>query len=311
MPEITANGLRIHYQRVGSGSTPVVMLHGLMIDDLSSLYFTTAPALADAADVVLYDLRGHGKSEQPATGYGLEEAVADLIGVLDALEITEPAYLLGNSVGGTIALAAAMTHPERVAGLMLLEAHVTVAGWGDVMAGDVDLAGYGMGEADLQEWLGARGGRKLRQLVKKAQQLAQETSVGEDLRAAEDMTEEALAAITCPTLLVYGQYSDVLHRAEMLQQTIPNAELALFLDCSHSLLVEATTTLRTVLADWFARTLAGDVSESRVVKIDVGPDEGSGEVHQDLVTSYKAELARRKLLGALAERNLHGGEAAP
>ena len=75
MPEITANGLRFHYQRVGSGSTPVVMLHGLMIDDLSSLYFTAAPALADVADVVLYDLRGHGKTEQPATGYGPDEAV--------------------------------------------------------------------------------------------------------------------------------------------------------------------------------------------------------------------------------------------
>ena len=67
MPEITANGIRIHYQRVGRGTTPVVMLHGLMIDDLSSLYFTTAPALADLADVILYDLRGHGRSEQPPT----------------------------------------------------------------------------------------------------------------------------------------------------------------------------------------------------------------------------------------------------
>ena len=128
MPEITANGLRFHYQRVGSGSTPVVMLHGLMIDDLSSLYFTTAPAFADVADVVLYDLRGHGRTEQPPSGYGLDDAVADLIGLLDALDITEPAYLLGNSVGGTIALAAAMAHPERVAGLMLLEAHVTCPG---------------------------------------------------------------------------------------------------------------------------------------------------------------------------------------
>jgi pimeloyl-ACP methyl ester carboxylesterase len=283
------------------------MLHGLMIDDLSSLYFTAAPALADVADVVLYDLRGHGRTEQPATGYGPDEAVADLIGVLDALGLTEPVYLLGNSVGGTIALAAAMAHPDRVAGLMLLEAHVTVPGWGEVMADDVDLAGYGMGEADLQEWLGARGGRKLRQLVTKAQQLASETTVGEDLRNAEDMTEAALAAISCPTLLVYGQYSDVLHRAELLQQTIPHAELALFLDCSHSVLVEATTTLRTVLADWFRRALAGQAAENRLVKIDVGPDEGSGEVNHDLVTSYKTELARRQLLSTLAERNAHGG----
>ena len=145
--------------------------------------------------------------------------------------------------------------------------------------------------------------------MKKAQQLASETSVGEDLRNAEDMTEEALAGISCPTLLVYGQYSDVLHRAEMLQQAIPHAELDLFLDCSHSLLVEATTTLRTVLADWFGRAVEGDAGESRVVKVDVGPEEGSGDLHHDLVTSYKSELSRRQLLSTLAERNAHGGGA--
>ena len=106
-----------------------------------------------------------------------------------------------------------MAHPERVAGLMLLEAHVADGGWGDVMSGDVDLASQGMGEEDLQEWLGARGGRKLRQLVKKARQLATETTIVEDLRAAEAMTPERLATVTCPTLAIYGEYSDVLDRA--------------------------------------------------------------------------------------------------
>ena len=73
------------------------------------------------------------------------------------------------------------------------------------------------------------------------------------------------------------------------------------------MLVEATTTLRTVLADWFGRAVGGEAGESRIVKIDVGPDEGSGDVHHDLVTSYKSELSRRQLLSTLAERNAHGG----
>ena len=104
MAEILANGVRLHVQRLGptpgvppSGKT-ILLLHGLIVDDLSSYYFTLANPLAAAGhDVVLYDLRGHGHSERPLTGYSLSDGIADLDGLLTALDIHQPVHLVGNS----------------------------------------------------------------------------------------------------------------------------------------------------------------------------------------------------------------------
>ena len=85
MPHVDANGLRFHVQVLGNGSDKrpdtgpdprpkVVMLHGLVADNLSSYYYTIANPVALVADTHLYDLRGHGRTEVPKAGY----AVVDL-----------------------------------------------------------------------------------------------------------------------------------------------------------------------------------------------------------------------------------------
>ena len=136
MPDVTVGGVRFNTVRLTRSDVtdepaspdeaarpPVVFLHGLIMDNLSSWYYTVAPAVATTTEVVCYDLRGHGRSERPPSGYRLEDAVDDLFGVVDALGIEGPVHLVGNSFGGTIAIAAALWQPERVAGLGLIEAH--------------------------------------------------------------------------------------------------------------------------------------------------------------------------------------------
>src|SRR5262245_63111303 len=106
MADVISNGVRLHVQRLSPGSGPVVVfLHGLVMDNLSSWYFSVAHPASRAAEVLLYDLRGHGLSERPASGYGLADMVADLAGLLDALQITRPVTLVGNSFGGLLAVA--------------------------------------------------------------------------------------------------------------------------------------------------------------------------------------------------------------
>lgn len=301
MPHIDANGLSFHYQRVGTpGAPPVVMLHGLLIDDLSSLYYTTAPALSDVADVILYDLRGHGLSDQPESGYGLESAMDDCCALLDALGITEPAYFLGNSIGGTIALALSIFRPERVRGLMLIEAHFVVEGWSEGMAQDLELAGYGNTEEDLERWLGATPGRKLQRMMGKAEKLATTTSIVEDVGSTPPMPTEQLQAIACPIVATYGEHSDVVDRARELEALLQHCELDVFMDCSHSVLVEATVTLRDTLREWFERAVRGEALASRTQKVLVRDDEGSGLEHQTRVDGYRTEMARRKILLELA-----------
>src|SRR5262245_48374774 len=112
MADVIANGVRFNVVRLGPPADvprarpPVVFIHGLIIDNLASFYLTLAPVVAREADTLCYDLRGHGRSERPLSGYRLEDAVADLCGILDAAGLREPVQLVGNSFGGTIVLRA-------------------------------------------------------------------------------------------------------------------------------------------------------------------------------------------------------------
>jgi pimeloyl-ACP methyl ester carboxylesterase len=295
VPEVDVDGLRMHVQRLGDpdGET-VVLLHGMLVDNLSSLYLTLAPVLVNAGmDVVLYDQRGHGRTERTPDGYTIDRAVADLVALLDALGIDEPVHLLGNSYGALIAIETALAHPERVRGLVLVEAHFAVEGWGDHVAHDLELAGFGLGEDDVQQWLDEFGGRKLNRLARKVEALIYETTIVEDLRAARPLPQDALRSLDLPVMAVYGEHSDAIERARDLEALLPRLEMNLFVDCAHSVLFEATRTVRGVVDDWFARQRAGEPVVSRSTKIAVGEQEGEGEEHQSHVDFYKAELERR------------------
>jgi len=88
--EVRVNGVRLHVQRLGKGGPPVVFLHGLVMDNLSSWYFTAAGKVAATADAILFDLRGHGRSERPTNGYSVEVFLDDLDALLDALAVRAP-----------------------------------------------------------------------------------------------------------------------------------------------------------------------------------------------------------------------------
>lgn len=294
MPDIDVGGLRVHYQRAGQGDRTVVMIHGLVIDNLSSLYYALAPGVADQMEVLLYDLRGHGGTDRPPTGYGIDQAVADLWGLLDRLGITEPVYLLGNSFGGTIALEAARQCPERVLGLVLVEAHVAVAGWGAHIAEQLELAGFGLGEIDLSEWLAGRPPRKLASLVRTVDSLVNTTSIVDDFAAGRAMSPFDLAAIDCPVYAVYGEYSDVIDRAHQLASLLPRCELDIIADCSHSAMMEATHTMRGLVADWFARVVAGADVPGRQRRVTPGAGEGNGAQNKRHVDSFIETLNARR-----------------
>jgi pimeloyl-ACP methyl ester carboxylesterase len=142
MSKIRVGELEVNVERLPPVSPPadgeapiVVFVHGMLTDSLASYYFTLGPAFAEQGmDVVMYDLRGHGRTTRPATGYRLEQFVADLAGLLDALEITRPVHLVGNSFGGSIAFGLAAEQPHRVASLTAIEAEPPVPEWARHMA---------------------------------------------------------------------------------------------------------------------------------------------------------------------------------
>ena len=117
MPEITRDGVRIYYEDEGSGP-PVLLIHGHTFD--RRVWQPVVPALLEAGlRVIRPDLRGHGLSDRPDSGYHLSHHASDMAAVLAACGI-EGAPVVGYSIGGAIAIEIALTMPERVFGLVLL-----------------------------------------------------------------------------------------------------------------------------------------------------------------------------------------------
>lgn len=263
MPEIVANGVRLHVQRLSpqhrllTPAQPVVFIHGLGMDNMSSYYYTLANPVAQAgAEVILYDLRGHGLSERPRTGYRVADSVDDLAALLDALGIDGPVHLIGNSYGGIVALSFAADYPHRVASLVLIEAHFTVAGWAEQVAAERDRIETAVADAQRSGWLDMLG-RKVTRLLAMADDLINETTFLADLKAVQPLPGGQLRQLTCPVRAVYGEHSDVIDYARELEACLPRCVLTVLAGCGHSVLMDATAALRDIVLDWLTtRTTA-------------------------------------------------------
>ncbi|OGQ79434.1 MAG: hypothetical protein A2289_05520 [Deltaproteobacteria bacterium RIFOXYA12_FULL_58_15] len=253
MAEVSANGLRHHVQRLGGGSQTVVFLHGLVVDNLSGYYFTLANPVAQMADVILYDLRGHGMSERSPSGYRIDDFVADLEGILIALDVHHPVSLVGNSFGGVLALSYAHRNPDRVRGVAVVDGHFPLPGWGTEMASTLELEGE---QRDLKiaelykDWHAKDISRKRRRLVKNAEFLVYESTLLADLRASAALSESQLASISTPVLGLYGEHSELVARAREVAKLLPNFDLHLLPHCSHQAMFEAPELVRQHVLVW-------------------------------------------------------------
>jgi pimeloyl-ACP methyl ester carboxylesterase len=259
MPELVANGVRFHYQRLpGSARGPtVVLLHGLVLDNLSSFYYTLAGPLSQAArEVILYDLRGHGRSERTPTGYDPGTAVADLAAVLSGLGVAGRVYLVGNSYGGVVALRAALDRPDLVAGLCLVEAHTT-GDWMDLMADTLAVSALGLEHDRVPRQLARLGARREARMAATADALLNHTTLIEDLAAIRPFTAAELARLTCPVLAVYGEHSELAPAGRLLDRQIPGCTVRIVPGLAHNVLREATGVLRDHLLGWLDAVAAG------------------------------------------------------
>lgn len=105
--------------RSGEGDDPVVCLHGISAQHRS--FNALARRLAGRRPLIGVDLRGRGDSEKPGPGsYGLEAHARDVVRVLDHFGL-ERATLAGHSMGAFVAQRVALSHPELVRALVLLD----------------------------------------------------------------------------------------------------------------------------------------------------------------------------------------------
>jgi pimeloyl-ACP methyl ester carboxylesterase len=254
MPRVTVEGMKFYYQQAGEGPD-VVLLHGvtgnLAIWPLSNLTTT----LAADFRVTAYDLRGHGYSDTPPSGYTSADMAGDLVKIQRTLGLG-PMYVLGHSFGGVVALHAAVLYPDAIAGLILSDPYFPglrhletgMSGWSGWLEykEQANRAGLEVTEEDwfdvgqlfeqtanlppercemFRKELGLAAMDRLKRLAA--------TTCGEDVKAVAGLTEEAVRSVRHPAVALYGEHSPFLATCRYLTENLANCRMALVPNAKH------------------------------------------------------------------------------
>ncbi|MDB5987953.1 MAG: alpha/beta hydrolase [Nevskia sp.] len=252
MAEVHVNGVDIAYQQMGDGPD-LVMVHGLAASR-AFWFLQYAMPLSKAFRVTVFDLRGHGYSSRPATGYDASTIAEDLHGLLHHLGI-ERCILVGHSFGGGVAMEFAGRYPQHVSHLALLDTKLNslqpemrMSDSPYVSPFEAEVANKTGHDWDqetqvglrflevLARWKLAGGGSETRDAFTPfgegrgaARTAKQLIDVLDNTTAREDFVKvgvdaNTIAALPMPVLLVYGEYSRCLPTYRALQKLLPQAE---------------------------------------------------------------------------------------
>ena len=272
---VTIDGLTVHYVEEGDGATAFLLLHGY-----PSNLATWNPVLDELAlygRVVAYDRPGFGLSDRPQppswqggdNPYLPSSQVEQAIALLDELGVDEAVWVT-SSTGGTVALRAALEHPERVRALVLESAPVyssrAPSAWSRPLLYSPQMSRIG---PLLMRQLGGQPGISLY-----ASQWADPEAIGDDdvedfrvtfqvddwdrglwqvSRASRPFeVEEALGDLELPVLVIAGAADPIVppEESERLAAELPQATLALMEGCGHLPHRECPAQFMQVLEGW-------------------------------------------------------------
>lgn len=127
----------------GGSGPPLVFLTGL--GNNAHVFDRFAPKFVGSNHVYGITRRGFGASSAPSSGYSADRLGDDVLAVLDALKLTRP-VLVGHSIGGEELSSIGSRHPEKVAGLVYLDAGYSYAFYHPATALDAEMIGAGVGQ---------------------------------------------------------------------------------------------------------------------------------------------------------------------
>jgi pimeloyl-ACP methyl ester carboxylesterase len=260
------NGAKLYYEEAGEGH-PLVFVHAGIAN--LHMWDDQFRAFADRYRVARYDLRSFGQSRAPA---GPASSVADLLGIFDFLKV-DKAYLVGCSMGGGMALDFALTHPERVDGLVLVgpgisgtpdeEDEAGDATWGEITAaakaGDFDKAN----ELEVRVWVDGID-RTPDQVdpAFRARASAMNRALYDhdaEMRAVEWQPTESpayprLETVAAPTLVIVGDRDvrDIQQAVDVLGERIPGAKKVIMHDTAHLPSMEQPDQFNAILGDFLS-----------------------------------------------------------
>lgn len=252
---VEIEGLKVHYKTTGEGEPTLILLHGFGASTFT--WREVIEPLGDVGTVIAFDRPAFGLTERPLSWeegenpYTPDAQVALLMGLMDQFGVAD-AVLVGNSAGGTVAVHAALTHPDRVAALVLVDAAIYSGGgtpsWirpllqtpqadqlGPLLArqievrGDAFIEGAWHDPSKITPEIRSEYRRPLR-----AQNWDQ--ALWELTKASRNLNlEERLGELTMPSLVITGDDDRVVptEQSIRLARELPQAELVVIPDCGH------------------------------------------------------------------------------
>lgn len=142
MPYADVNGQRLYFEDTGGEDDVIVFSHGLLMDH--EMFAPQIDALSDHWRCITWDERGHGVTETTSDDFSYWDSASDLLGLLDHVGV-ERAVFAGMSQGGYLSLRAALTAPDRVRALVLI----------DTQSGVEDPANLAAYDQLIDAWAGA------------------------------------------------------------------------------------------------------------------------------------------------------------
>jgi pimeloyl-ACP methyl ester carboxylesterase/tetratricopeptide (TPR) repeat protein len=234
------SGLSVAYVESGpSDGQPVILLHG--VTDSSFSYSRVLPMLDKRFRYYALDLRGHGESDKPGTGYAMRDFASDVAGFMEAKGIPR-AVVVGHSMGSFVAMQTALDHPQRVERLVLIGS-ATTANSGAVP----EVRGLFAGLKDpipvsfIRQFQVGTSSDKLPEdfiagVVSESQKApARVWRAALEGVAAEDY-KPRLPKITVPVTIFWGEKETVFFRdqQDLLKAGLKRSELKIYPDAGHA-----------------------------------------------------------------------------
>jgi pimeloyl-ACP methyl ester carboxylesterase len=272
---ITIAGVKLRYLEMGSGS-PVILIHGL--GGFLEMWWNTILALSTKHRVYAFDMPGHGLSDRPASCYSAAHCTEYLLSIIDALQL-EAVTLVGHSLGGAISINAAVTRPDKIANLVLVDS----AGLSEKMPLTYRLTAVPLfGEVVLKlawKYVSRQGVKRLfeqsavvsRETLATVLAIAQRPGTEEGIhrilhynigliRAHRDsLVTLKLQLLKACTLLIHGAHDRVfpLDNVRDAYHNIPNSRLIIIPNCGHSPHIEKPAEFNEAVVRFLEATEAG------------------------------------------------------
>jgi pimeloyl-ACP methyl ester carboxylesterase len=252
MPSAAINGTVIHYQVHGKG-TPIVFIHPPLLTSANFRYQQVQ--LAGEFSVITFDIRGHGKSNASKAPLTYALIVEDIKQLLDHLGIRK-AYICGYSTGGSIALEALLTHPERFDGGILVSAMSEVS---DIVLKSRIRIAAGLSRMKTMTkvlmrgitWGNADSGLTYRNLLQDAKR-GNAANIHQFYKySLRYNCTGRLSELRAPVLLVYGEKDGGFKRyREKLEKELPECEVHVLDGEKHQIPTKAAAEMNEIIRRW-------------------------------------------------------------